>query len=162
MNSNYNGYSFPINDTVIRQKVSFYNRYGIMLAGDLYLPKVMPKQLAAVAIAGPFGTVKEQCAGLYAEDLDSRGFAALAFDPSFIGNFADKFAELNDGVLFGQVWSRETQLSLRDRSLVTVVALMSRGLVDESFRYHLMTAKKNGITRPEIAEILTHAAFYAG
>lgn len=79
-----------------------------------------------------------------------------------LGNFADKFAELNDDVLFGQVWSRETQLSLRDRSLVTVVALMSQGLVDESFRYHLMTAKKNGITRPEIAEILTHAAFYAG
>lgn len=85
MNSKYNGYSFPINDTVIRQKVSFCNRYGIMLEGDLYLPKVMPKQLAAVAIAGPFGAVKEQCAGLYAEDLASRGFAALAFDPSFIG-----------------------------------------------------------------------------
>lgn len=85
MNSKYNGYSFPIRDTVIRQKVSFYNRYGIMLAGDLYLPKVMPKQLAAVAIAGPFGAVKEQCAGLYAEELASRGFAALAFDPSFIG-----------------------------------------------------------------------------
>ena len=85
MNSKYNGYSFPINDTVIRQKVSFCNRYGIMLEGDLDLPKVMPKQLAAVAIAGPFGAVKEQCAGLYAEDLASRGFAALAFDPSFIG-----------------------------------------------------------------------------
>lgn len=85
MNSKYNGYSFPIRDTVIRQKVSFYNRYGITLAGDLYLPKVMPKQLAAVAIAGPFGAVKEQCAGLYAEELASRGFAALAFDPSFIG-----------------------------------------------------------------------------
>ena len=79
-----------------------------------------------------------------------------------LGNFAPKFAELNDDVLFGQVWSREEQLSLRDRSLVTVTALMAQGLVDSSFQYHLMTAKKNGITKTEIAEVITHAAFYAG
>ena len=79
-----------------------------------------------------------------------------------LGEFAPKFAELNDDVLFGEVWSREDKLSLRDRSLVTVVALMAQGLVDSSFQYHLATAKKNGITREEIAEILTHAAFYAG
>ncbi len=79
-----------------------------------------------------------------------------------LGTFAAKFAELNDDVLFGEVWSREDKLSLRDRSLVTVVALMSQGLVDSSFRYHLISAKNNGITKEEIAEILTHAAFYAG
>ena len=79
-----------------------------------------------------------------------------------LGEFAPKFAELNDDVLFGQVWRREDKLSLRDRSLVTVVALMAQGLVDSSFQYHLSTAKQNGITRQEIAEILTHAAFYAG
>ena len=79
-----------------------------------------------------------------------------------LGSFAPKFAELNDDVLFGQVWSRETELSLRDRSLVTVVALMAQGLVDSSFQYHLINAKNNGITKTEIAEILTHAAFYAG
>ena len=79
-----------------------------------------------------------------------------------LGDFAPKFAELNDDVLFGEVWSREDKLSLRDRSLVTVTALMAQGLVDSSFRYHLESAKKNGITRTEIAEILTHAAFYAG
>lgn len=79
-----------------------------------------------------------------------------------LGEFAPKFAELNDNVLFGQVWSREEQLSLRDRSLVTVTALMAQGLVDSSFQYHLMTAKKNGITKTEIAEVITHAAFYAG
>ena len=79
-----------------------------------------------------------------------------------LGDFAPKFAELNDDVLFGEVWSREDKLSLRDRSLVTVTALMAQGLVDPSFRYHLESAKKNGITRTEIAEILTHAAFYAG
>lgn len=78
------------------------------------------------------------------------------------GDFAPKFAELNDDVLFGEVWSREDKLSLRDRSLVTVTALMAQGLIDDSFRYHLMTAKSNGITKEEIAEIVTHAAFYCG
>ena len=85
MNSRYNGYSFQMRDTVVREKVRFHNRYGIELAGDVYLPLGYTGQLAAVAVAGPFGAVKEQCAGLYAEELASRGFAALAFDPSFIG-----------------------------------------------------------------------------
>ena len=79
-----------------------------------------------------------------------------------LGTFAPEFARLNDDILFGEVWSRESLLSLRDRSLVTVVSLMAQGLVDSSFRYHLETARKNGITRTEIAEILTHATFYAG
>ena len=79
-----------------------------------------------------------------------------------LGTFAPKFAQLNDDVLFGEVWSRGDKLSLRDRSLVTVVALMAQGLVDSSFQYHLATAKQNGLTRQEIAEVLTHAAFYAG
>lgn len=85
MHSKYNGYSFPLRDTVRREKVHFHNRYGIELAGDLYLPKEAEGKLAALAVAGPFGAVKEQCAGLYAEEVASRGFAALAFDPSFIG-----------------------------------------------------------------------------
>ena len=79
-----------------------------------------------------------------------------------LGEFAPKFAELNDDVLFGEVWSREDKLSLRDRSLVTVVALLAQGLTDDSFRYHLQSAKKNGITKEEIAEVLTHVAFYCG
>ena len=79
-----------------------------------------------------------------------------------LGEFAPKFAELNDDVLFEQVWSREDKLSLRDRSIVTVVALMAQGMTDSSFQYHLTTAKNNGVTKTEIAEILTHAAFYAG
>ena len=85
MESKYNGYSFPLRDTVRREKVKFHNRYGIVLAGDLYLPQNATGKLAAVAVSGPFGAVKEQCSGLYAEELASRGFAALAFDPSFIG-----------------------------------------------------------------------------
>ena len=79
-----------------------------------------------------------------------------------LGDFAPKFAELNDDVLFGEVWSREEQLSLRDRLLVTVVALMSKGILDSSLKAHLINAKKNGITKEEMAEIITHAAFYAG
>ena len=85
MNSRYDGYSFPLRDTVTREKVRFHNRYGIELCGDLYLPKGAHEKLAAVAVCGPFGAVKEQCSGLYAEELASRGFAALAFDPSFTG-----------------------------------------------------------------------------
>ena len=85
MTSKYNGYSFPLRDRVTRKKVQFHNRYGIQLTGDLYLPGNFSGKLAAVAVAGPFGAVKEQCAGLYAEELASRGFAAMAFDPSFIG-----------------------------------------------------------------------------
>lgn len=85
MNSKYHGYSFPLRDTVTREKVYFHNRYGIELCGDLYLPKDRDGKQAAVAVSGPFGAVKEQCSGLYAEELASRGFAALAFDPSFTG-----------------------------------------------------------------------------
>ena len=69
-----------------------------------------------------------------------------------LGTFAPKFAELNDDVLFGEIWSREDELSLRDRSLVTVTTLMAQGLTDSAFRFHLENAKKNGITREEIAE----------
>ena len=85
MHSRYDGYSFPLRNTVTREKVRFHNRYGIELAGDLYLPKEVDGKLAAVAVSGPFGAVKEQCSGLYAEELAARGFAALTFDPSFTG-----------------------------------------------------------------------------
>ncbi len=79
-----------------------------------------------------------------------------------LGKFAPKFAQLNDDVLFGEVWSREDKLSLRDRSLVTVCIFMGKGLVDNSLKYHLINAKNNGISKEEMAEIITHAAFYAG
>ena len=79
-----------------------------------------------------------------------------------LGDFAPEFAHLNDDILFGEVWSRNDLLSLRDRSLVTLTALISQGITDTSLRYHLQTAKDNGISRTEIAEIITHIAFYAG
>ncbi|MFT3678631.1 MAG: alpha/beta hydrolase [Ferruginibacter sp.] len=79
-------YTFQLSDKVIRQKVSFKNRYGITLSGDLYLPKnVNNNPIAALAISGPFGAVKEQSSGLYANQMAERGFIALAFDPSYTG-----------------------------------------------------------------------------
>ena len=79
-------YTFELSDKVSRQKVTFKNRYGITLAGDLYLPKNHGTQpLAALAISGPLGAVKEQSSGLYANTMAERGFATLAFDPSYTG-----------------------------------------------------------------------------
>lgn len=79
-----------------------------------------------------------------------------------LNEFAPEFARLNDDVLFGEVWSREDQLSLKVRSIVTVTALVSKGITDSSLAHHLENARKNGVTKNEMAEILTHAAFYAG
>ena len=81
-----NDLTFKVSDKVTVQHVSFKNRYGITLAGDLYLPKDRGSEgLAAIAISGPFGAVKEQSSGLYANQMAARGFAALAFDPSYTG-----------------------------------------------------------------------------
>ncbi len=79
-----------------------------------------------------------------------------------LGTFAPKFAALNDDVLFGEVWAREGQLSLKMRSILTISALVSKGQLDSSFQFHVANARNNGVTRGEMAEILTHLAFYAG
>lgn len=78
-----------------------------------------------------------------------------------LGEFAPEFAKLNDDVLFGEVWSSDG-LSPKMRSILTITVLVSKGLIDNSFAYHLQTAKENGVTKSEIADILTHIAFYAG
>lgn len=78
-----------------------------------------------------------------------------------LGEFAPEFAKLNDDVLFGEVWSSDG-LSPKTRSILTITVLVSKGLIDNSFAYHLQTAKENGVTKSEIADILTHIAFYAG
>ncbi len=86
MNTIKDHYTFQLSSTVTRQKVTFKNRYGITLTGDLYLPKDHGKEsLAALAISGPFGAVKEQSSGLYANYMAEHGFATLAFDPSYTG-----------------------------------------------------------------------------
>lgn len=79
-----------------------------------------------------------------------------------LGEFAPTFAQLNDDVLFGHVWSREAELPLRERSMITVTALMASGVLDSSLQHHIERAKANGVTGQEMAELLTHAAFYAG
>jgi fermentation-respiration switch protein FrsA (DUF1100 family) len=79
-------YTFKLSDKVSRTAVTFKNRYGITLSGDLYLPKTAGnKKMAALAISGPFGAVKEQSSGLYANEMAERGFAVIAFDPSYTG-----------------------------------------------------------------------------
>ena len=77
--------TFPKSDNVDHKKVSFHNRYGIELAADMYTPKNAQGKLAAIAVSGPFGAVKEQVSGLYAQHMAERGFVAIAFDPSFMG-----------------------------------------------------------------------------
>jgi len=77
--------TFPQSPNVDHEKVTFRNRYGLTLAGDLYLPKTRKGPLAALVVSGPFGAVKEQSSGLYAQTMAERGFATLAFDPSFTG-----------------------------------------------------------------------------
>lgn len=78
-----------------------------------------------------------------------------------LGKLAPKFAELNDDILFGEVWSREDKLSLRDRSLITISALMARGLYPQ-VKAHLSLGKEHGLTKEEAVEVVTHLAFYAG
>ena len=77
--------TFPRSDMVDHKKVTFHNRYGITLAADMYTPRNASGKLAAIAVCGPFGAVKEQCSGLYAQTLAERGFLTIAFDPSFTG-----------------------------------------------------------------------------
>lgn len=77
--------TFPQSDKVDHKKVTFHNRYGITLAADMYIPKNAEGKLPAIAVSGPFGAVKEQCSGLYAQTLAERGFLTIAFDPSFTG-----------------------------------------------------------------------------
>ena len=77
--------TFPRSEKVDHSKVTFVNRYGITLAADLYIPKNAKGKLPAIAVCGPFGAVKEQCSGLYAQTMAERGFLTVAFDPSFTG-----------------------------------------------------------------------------
>ena len=78
-----------------------------------------------------------------------------------LSRFAPEFAHFNDDVLFGENWNNE-DIDLKTRSIITVVALMSSGVTDSSLKYHLENAKNHGVTRKEIAAVITHVAFYAG
>lgn len=78
-----------------------------------------------------------------------------------LGEFAPEFAHYNDDILFGENWNNE-DIDLKTRCIITVVALMASGITDSSLKYHLENAKKNGVTKKEIAAIITHVAFYVG
>lgn len=79
-----------------------------------------------------------------------------------LGEFAPDFARYNDDILFGEIWSRNDVLSLHDRSIVTICALVGSGVLDSSLKYHIQTAKNNGVTKDEMVEIITQLGFYAG
>ena len=79
-----------------------------------------------------------------------------------LGEFAPDFAHFNDDILFGEVWSRNDLLSLHDRSLITVTALIAMGIFDTSFEHHMQNAKSNGVTKDEMAAAITQLAFYTG
>lgn len=99
-------YTFQLSDKVTRQSVTFKNRYGIIVAADLYLPKNRGNErLAALVISGPFGAVKEQSSGLYANELAARGFVTLAFDPSFTGESGGEVRNVGSPEIFTEDFS---------------------------------------------------------
>lgn len=99
-------YTFTLSDKVTRQAVTFKNRFGITVSGDLYTPKNSGNQkLAAIILSGPFGAVKEQSSGLYANELASRGFVTLAFDPSFTGESGGEVRNVGSPEIFTEDFS---------------------------------------------------------
>lgn len=95
-----------------------------------------------------------------ANDNDSQKVVVTAGRDQ-LGNLAPEFARYNDDILFGEVWSDKT-LSLKQRSMITVTTLVASGITDSSLKFHLQNAKKNGVTKEEMAAMITHIAFYAG
>ncbi|MDU0349771.1 alpha/beta hydrolase [Actinomyces sp. MRS3W] len=107
--------TFPESDKVDHEKVTFHNRYGITLAADLYVPMDADGRLPAVAVCGPFGAVKEQCSGLYAQTMAERGFLAIAFDPSFTGESGGAVRDTADPAINTEDFSAAVDyLSCRD------------------------------------------------
>lgn len=100
-----NNYTFSLNSNVTRQKVKFQNRYGIDLVGDLYIPKNESQKISALVVSGPFGAVKEQASGLYANELASRGFITLAFDNSFTGESGGEVRNVASPEIFTEDFS---------------------------------------------------------
>ena len=97
--------TFALSDKVNHKKVSFTNRYGIRLVGDLYMPRSHTWKLPAIAVCGPYGAVKEQASGLYAQTLAERGFITLAFDPSFSGESGGQPRYISSGEIYTEDYS---------------------------------------------------------
>ena len=126
------------------------------------------KKLLAVGLtAGMFwtaNTLNVEAASMEKNDSGSKKAVKIVQTAGRdrLGDFAPDFARYNDDILFGEVWSRNDVLSLHDRSIVTVSALVGSGILDSSLKYHIQTAKKNGVTKDEMVEIITQLGFYAG
>jgi fermentation-respiration switch protein FrsA (DUF1100 family) len=130
--ANTEHYTFELSDKVTRQKVTFKNRCGITLSGDLYIPKNHGGEpLAALVISGPFGAVKEQSSGLYANQMAERGFAALAFDPSYTGESGGEVRNVASPDIFTEDFSAAVDyiglLPSVDRNRVGVVGICGLG-----------------------------------
>lgn len=125
---NQDHYTFQLSDKVNRQKVTFKNRYGITLAGDLYTPKNTGNQkLPAIILSGPFGAVKEQSSGLYANEMAARGFVTLAFDPSFTGESGGEVRNVGSPETFTEDFSAAVDyiglLPSVDRNRIGVIGI---------------------------------------
>jgi len=121
-------YTFKLNSKVTRQEVTFKNRYGITLSGDLYTPKNIANQkLPALVLSGPFGAVKEQSAGLYANEMAARGFVTLAFDPSFTGESGGEVRNVASPDIFTEDFSAAVDyiglLSSVDRNRIGAIGI---------------------------------------
>ncbi|TDE31391.1 alpha/beta hydrolase [Flavobacterium ranwuense] len=125
-------YTFQLSEKVTRQKVTFKNRYGITVAADLYTPKNIENQkLSALVVSGPFGAVKEQSSGFYANELASRGFVTLAFDPSFTGESGGEVRNVASPDIFTEDFSAAVDyiglLPTVDRNRIGVVGVCGLG-----------------------------------
>lgn len=132
MNSTEDKYTFQLSDNVRRQKVTFKNRYGITLTGDLYTPKnTDSKTLPAIAVSGPYGAVKEQASGLYGNQMAGRGFVVLAFDPSYTGESSGEPRNLASPEIFTEDFSAAvdflgTQQNV-DRNKIGIIGICGFG-----------------------------------
>jgi fermentation-respiration switch protein FrsA (DUF1100 family) len=121
-------YTFKLSDKVTRKAVTFKNRYGITVSGDLYIPKNRDaERLAALVISGPFGAVKEQSSGLYANEMAARGFVTLAFDPSFTGESGGEVRNVGSPEIFTEDFSAAVDyiglLPSVDRNRIGVIGI---------------------------------------
>ena len=150
--------------------VLFFSKMGTNIGNMCISPYLVSSYLCNIRIILKFGKcMKKIILVLTAVIMAFNNITLMAQNKitqtagrNVLGEFAPKFAELNDDVLFGEAVWNDSTLSLHDHSLVTISILLGKGLVDSSFRSHLEMGKKHGITRKEIAALLTQAAFYAG
>ena len=124
------------------------------------------KLVLALSFMVLVGTLFMGTEGAYAMSNDTQSKKAVKIVQTAgrqqLGDFAPDFARYNDDILFGEVWSKNDVLSLKERSIVTVSALIAQGLIDTPLKFHMETAKKNGVTKDEMVEIITQLAFFSG